>query len=96
MLVLSEYLSVVVTENSFWSFSRFHFLINFFYVLCTHINFHKTGKFQSLFLDSSSVRRRVPGGGSSVKEQGGIHRLHNRDDEDDDNNTWNGNSTQQM
>jgi len=49
-----------------------------------------------LFLDSSTVHRRVPGGGSFVKEQGGIHRLHARDDEDDDNNTWNGNSTQEM
>ena len=71
-------------------FFQISFFNHFLYVLGKPINFIKreSSKVRSssqivcwsvllLFLDSSSVRRRVPGGGSSVKEQGGIHRLHN-------------------
>ena len=54
MLVLSEYISVAVTENSIWCFSRFRCFNHLLYVLCMYINFLMKVEF-------SKVRSSSPG-----------------------------------
>ena len=47
VLVLSEYISVVDTENPFCSLSRFHFFNHFLYILCMYINLNKVNVLKS-------------------------------------------------